>query len=78
MPGKDASVGPDGEGDVGVAEPLADDFDGDAFFDQETAARAADVVEPIGRDAGAAGDEVRTSARGRGDGWGLRSPSAKI
>jgi hypothetical protein len=28
-------VGLDGDGDVGVAEPLADDLDGDAFLDEQ-------------------------------------------
>ena len=43
--GEDVLVGLGGEGDVGVAEPLADDFDGDAFLDEQGAVGVALVME---------------------------------
>ena len=44
--GQDVLVGLDREGDVGVAEPFADDLDGDAFLDEQAAVGVAEVVEP--------------------------------
>jgi hypothetical protein len=42
--GQDVLVGLDGEGDVGVAESLTDDLDGDAFLDEQAPVGVAQVV----------------------------------
>jgi hypothetical protein len=61
---QDVLVGLDGAGDVGVAEPLGDDFDGHALIDQQAAVGVAQVIEPDDGDAGAKGDAFE----GLGDG----------
>jgi hypothetical protein len=64
---QDVLRGLDRDGDVGVAEPLADDLYGHAFFDQQAAVGVAEVVEADAWHAGSAGGSTITGAR---DGFG--------
>ena len=54
---KDVLVGGHGEGGCCVPEPFADDFDGDAGFEEQRGVRVAEVVEPDAGERGAA-DEL--------------------
>ena len=60
-------VGLDREGRAGVAEPLADHFDGNPGGDEQAGVGVADVVESDDPDAGPTADPLE----GLGDGVGM-------
>ena len=64
--GQHVLVGLDGEGDVGVPEPLADHLDWDAVLDEQRPVGVAEVVQSDHGDAGAAGDPLERLGDGVG------------
>jgi hypothetical protein len=60
--------------DVGVAEPVAEDFQVDACVEREGGIGVANVVEPDPRDAGSVGKPVEHP----GDGLWVRCPAVRV